>query len=202
MEEPDLADETGHANEQDVPAGERFADRKTAVPRPFLEDRDGFAAQKDGANSELHGGFEPPRGVSPAKLRKKFFLRDATVGQPAGQPREGTPRAHNGIEEPSSRIPITKFQTVGDKRFHAKVFRKRPQNMLQPLPDENNAFAAANSVNQFFGGFPAELRLQNVVKIFFTKQIEAVPAGAPDEGVDKTFCINSGCGAGRQPPWS
>ncbi len=199
IEEPDLADETSHANEQDVPTSQRFTNGKATGPRLFPEGRDGFAVRRRGARGGLHGGFEPLRGVPPAKLRKKFFLRDAVVGRPAGQPRKGTPRAHDGIEEPSSRIPVTKFQTVGDERFHAKVFRKRPQNMFQGLPDENNAFAAANSVNQFFGGFPAELRLQNVVKIFFTKQIKAVAAGPAKKRMQKPCGKSAICGVGRQP---
>ena len=66
-------------------------------------------------------------------------------------------------------VPV--FQLVRQKRLHAKMVRQRAQDILKKLPNQDDLLSLANRVHHFLHGFLAQLRLQDVVKIFFSQQV-------------------------------
>ncbi len=63
------------------------------------------------------------------------------------------------------------------------MMRQRPKYVLQKLPDEDDALAAAHRFDQLLGGFAAQLGFHNVVKVLFAQQIQAVAADTAQQTV-------------------
>ena len=82
--------------------------------------------------------------------------------------------------------------------LYAEMCRQRTQNAFEQLANQNNPFAAAQRGRQLFSGFAAQLWFQNVVKIFFAEQIEAVAGDAAQQRVQKTRCESAAGGIGER----
>src|SRR5579859_7921788 len=61
------------------------------------------------------------------------------------------------------------------------MLRKRAQNMIQELADEHDSLAVLPGFKKFFDRLAAKLRLQNIMKVLFTEQIEPVAADAAQQ---------------------
>src|SRR5690242_1147927 len=66
------------------------------------------------------------------------------------------------------------------------MVRHRAYNMLQELTDEHDLFALPDRVQQLLDRLASELGLQNVMKVFFPQQIQAILAYPPQQGVQET----------------
>ena len=96
-------------------------------------------------------------------------------------------------------MAVAKFHAIGDEVVDAEVSGERAHDVVEKLPDENYALAAANDFQEFFGGGGAELGFEDVVEIFLTEEIEAILADAAQQRVEKT----GGEGAiGRVDEWT
>jgi hypothetical protein len=88
VHEPDLADETGDADEHEVLAGEGIADGQVRNLRSAVQAFDRGSRGKLRAEGRLYGPVEELRDPFPSELRQEFFFCDAAVGGAAGQPGE------------------------------------------------------------------------------------------------------------------
>src|ERR1700674_3424758 len=79
------------------------------------------------------------------------------------------------------------------------MVRQRTKNVFDELPNENDALAPANGFEQLLGGRAAQLRLQDGVKILFSKKIEAITADATEQGVKKARSKGAARGISEWP---
>jgi hypothetical protein len=92
---------------------------------------------------ELLGGASSASRFQ-AQPAQEFVAWDPAVGAAARDPRQGSARAHDRIEQPPRRLAIAKFQPVRDDRFNPEMVRQRPQHVFQELPHQNDTLAVAD----------------------------------------------------------
>ena len=126
-----------------------------------------------------------PGLLCPAKLGKKFLARDAAVGFAAGDPRQRSARAHDGIEEPPGGLAIAKFQAIRDERVDAEMVRQWTKNVFQKLANQDDAFTVPDRIDQLLGGLAPQLRLQHIVEVLLAQEIQAIAADSAEQCVQE-----------------
>src|SRR5207244_4254395 len=58
--------------------------------------------------------------------------------------------------------------------------------VFQELANQDDAFAVANRFDQLLSSLAAQLRLQDIVKVLFAEEVEAIAADAPKQCVQET----------------
>src|SRR6059058_1538475 len=76
----DLADESGYADEKQMPIRETLADRETVDTRSFTEECNRLALRNGWPGGGLQRAFKTLGLLRPAKLVQKFFAGDMAVG--------------------------------------------------------------------------------------------------------------------------
>ena len=169
-----------------MPIRETLADRETVDTRSFTEECNRLALRNGWPGGGLQRAFKTLGLLRPAKLVQKFFAGDMAVGLATGDPRQRSARAHNGIEEPAGGFAIAKFQAIRDEKIHAKMVRQWTKDVFQELANQDDAFAVANRFDQLLSSLAAQLRLQDIVKVLFAEEVEAIAADAPKQCVQET----------------
>jgi len=76
---------------------------------------------------------------------------------------------------------MAELKAIGDESLHTKMGGKRAQNVFQGLANKHDRLAGSQSLLQFLDGSPPKLRLQNILKVLFAQQIEAIPSDFAQE---------------------
>ena len=63
---------------------------------------------------------------------------------------------------------------------------QRAKDVFEQLPHQYDAFSFADRCDNFFHGFTAQLRLQNIMEILFAQQIKPIAADASEQHVQKS----------------
>src|SRR2546430_12955270 len=168
-----------------MPVRQIFAYRKTVDPRSCPKERNGLAQRNGWPCGGLQCVFKMPGLLCPAKLGKKFLARDAAVGFAAGDPRQRSARAHDGIEEPPGGLAIAKFQAIRDERVDAEMVRQWTKNVFQKLANQDEAFTVPDRIDQLLGGLAPQLRLQHIVEVLLTQKIQAIAADSAEQCVQE-----------------
>ena len=87
IDEPDFADETGYADEENVFTGQGFADGEAVDAGDRAQRGYGAARCGNGMRGRLFGGLQFLRRVRPAETLEEFFAGDAAVNSAGGDPR-------------------------------------------------------------------------------------------------------------------
>src|SRR5215471_8919895 len=127
--QPDLADKSSGADEQDLLAAQRLADEKgrvRAILRIKTHDRQIHKRRR--AASGLNGTIEDVRAAGESKNALEPFTRDAAIGLVAGGD------------------AIAEIQAIRNDPRDAEMIRQRPHHVVEALADKDDFRAACKQV--------------------------------------------------------
>src|SRR4029077_8822509 len=199
IDEPDFPDEAGHADQQDVAIRERFPHGKALDARDIPERRHRPARYNRGMRAGLQRRLQPLWSLGPAQLAEKFFFGDTAVERTPRNPRERAARSHDGLQQAAGGMTVAKFHTIGDKRLNTEVICQWTKNMVEELAYQDQPLAFARGFDEFLGCFGPQRRLQHVVEILFTQQVEAILTDPAQQRVQKTRREGAAGGIGKWP---
>ena len=110
---------------------------------------------------------------------------NSSVGTPANQAGEDAAGPDDGVQQAASGAAVAELQPVGEQKLHSQVVRQRAHDVVEPLADQHHR--AVGSVAGGVGGqdflellhsTPLEARLEDIVKVLFAQEVEAVAADA------------------------
>ena len=81
---------------------------------------------------------------------------------------------------------VPKLQTVGDQAPHTQMLGQGTEEMVQFPADQHHLIAVGAQPPYGLNPLGLEMVSQLVLEIFFTQQVQAVPAGAPQRQVDQS----------------
>src|SRR5215469_161457 len=145
--QPDLADKSSGADEQDLLAAQRLADEKgrvRAILRIKTHDRQIHKRRR--AASGLNGTIEDVRAAGESKIALEPFTRDAAIGLVADDFGERTAGANHGIEQAAGGDAIAEIQAIRNDPRDAEMIRQRPHHVVEALADEEDFRAACKQV--------------------------------------------------------
>ena len=82
-----------------------------------------------------------------------------------------------------SRDAIAEVETVGNQPLHAQELGQRTHHVIEPLTDEHDVGALGLQSFEARQTIGFQVRLQLVLEVFVTQQVEAVPAHTTQYGV-------------------
>jgi len=146
VHEPDLADKSSYADQQEVPIRKVLSHREAFDPRTFPEKRDGPARRNCWTGRRLHRALKLLGLLGPAQPAQKLFARGS------GRLRcrwRSTPRARAGARSDRSSVPVA-LPSRNSRRFEMidatpKWLRQRRSTFSSELPYKDDALAVADS---------------------------------------------------------
>ena len=180
--QPDLADESRPADQQNVLAGKGLAYRKNlgAGPAPVeIHHRRRRAVCLPG------GGLDVRRqgagGKSGQAVDEKAL---GTERRPVRLGLQGV--GDDGRMQPPGGQSVPKLQAVGDQAPDTQMLGQGTEEMVQFPADQHHLVAVGAQPPYGLNPLGLEMVSQLVLEIFFTQQVQAVPAGAPQRQVDQS----------------
>ena len=179
--QPDLADESRPADQQDVLAGQGLTHREVLGigPAPVeVHHRRGGAACLPGGSLDVRfqgAGGKPGQAVDEKALGTEP-RRDRLGLQAVGD--DGRMQAPGGQSVP-------KLQPVADQAPDTQMLGQGPEEMIQFPADQHHPVAGGAQLSNGRNPLGLEMVAQLVLEILFAQQVQAVPAGAPQRQVDQ-----------------
>src|SRR5438445_9120695 len=79
------------------------------------------------------------------------------------------------------------------------MMRQGTKYIFQELSNQDDTVAVAKRFDQLFGGLAAQLRFQNVLKVLFAEEIQAVAADSAEQSVQEARCKRAAREVGERP---
>ncbi len=180
--QPDLADESRPADQQNVLAGQGLAYREILLPGP--------------APVEIHHRRRGAPGLAGGGLDVRFQGAGGKPGQAVDEITWGTERrpvrlglqgiGDDGRMQAPGGQSVPKLQAVGDQAPDTQMLGQGTEEMVQFAADQHHLVAVGAQPLYGLNPLGLEMVSQLVLEIFFTQQVQAVPAGAPQRQVDQS----------------
>ena len=147
VRQPDLADETGYADQHDLLSRECPANGKSrglSLP-PKIDDGPGWRERpplggNDCGAQVFHGDIQ---------LSRQSLRSPAPVWILFPNARERSARSNDRLQQSSRRRATAKLQTVGHDPLDAQILRQRAHHVVQPLADQHNLRAGFHQFLHF-----------------------------------------------------